>query len=267
MRRPVNFSGSSPTRARPFFNGRGRATPTVQGKSVYTLGQHGQLRAWDVRTGKQFWQRDLPEDYNPDVDYGFAWSPLMEGDLLILNAGGHGLAIHPRDGSIAWGDDHNKSACVSAVPFVHKGRRGVLMVSINTDRSAANLVGVDPRSGRELWRYDGWQEKWGAMGVDPVVRDGKIFITSAEQYRQAARFTIVGKTLQQDWSTNRIASYTSCAVLLGEFLYLVDSNGILKCVDWETGDVKWNQRGFDDAARSWPPITSCSYSPAPPESW
>ncbi|MDA1052713.1 MAG: PQQ-binding-like beta-propeller repeat protein [Planctomycetota bacterium] len=153
-----------------------RATPTVYGGAVYTLGQHGQLRAWDARTGKPLWQRDLPDDYNPDVDYGFAWSPLIEGDLLILNAGSRGLAIRTRDGSIAWGDDGKKAACVSAVPFEHNGRRGVLVVSINADRSAASLVGVDPRSGRELWRFDGWKEQWGAMGVDPVVHDGKVFI-------------------------------------------------------------------------------------------
>jgi outer membrane protein assembly factor BamB len=31
-----------------------------------------------------------------------------------------------------------------------------------------------------------------------------------------------------------------------DHVYLVDSNGILKCVDWNTGETKWNQRGFDE---------------------
>jgi len=229
-----------------------RATPTVDAGTVFTLGQHGQLRAWDARTGEPRWQRDLPDDYNPDVDYGFAWSPLIEGELLILNAGSRGLAIRTRDGSIAWGDDRVKAACVSAVPFVDDGRRGVLVVSVNADRSAVNLVGVDPRSGDEQWRFDGWRERWGAMAVDPIVRDGKVFITSAERYRQAARFTIIPSpdggsvgTLRQDWSTPRVAGYTGGAVLLDGFIYLVDSNGILKCVAWDSGETKWNQRGFD----------------------
>ena len=75
-----------------------RATPTIHQGRVYTLGQHGQLRAWELATGKLVWQRDLPEKYNPDVDYGFCWSPLIVSadagqkgeDLLILNAGSHG---------------------------------------------------------------------------------------------------------------------------------------------------------------------------------
>ena len=223
-----------------------RATPTVHDGFVYTLGQHGQLRAWNAQNGEPRWKRDLPNDYNPDVDYGFASSPLIEGDMLILNAGSHGLAIRTRDGSIAWGDDHKKAACVSAVPFIHEGRRGVLIVSINDERTEANLVGVDPGSGRELWRWNGWKEQWGAMGVDPVIHAGKVFVTSAQEYRQSARFTIAGDTLRQDWSTNRVASYTGSAVLLDGHLYLVDSKGILKCVDWNTGKENWVQRGFDE---------------------
>jgi outer membrane protein assembly factor BamB len=192
------------------------------------------------------WERELPAEYNPDVDYGFVWSPLVDNDLLILNAGSRGLAIRTRDGSIAWGDDRVKGACVSAVPFTHEGRRGVLITSINEARSEANLAGVDPQSGRELWRWNGWKEQWGAMGVDPIVQDGRVFLTSAQEYRQAARFTITGGALREDWSTNRIAGYTGPAVLLGGFLYLVDSKGILKCIDWNTGEERWVQRGFDE---------------------
>lgn len=223
-----------------------RTTPTVHEESVYTLGQHGQLRGWDARTGEMRWQRDLPADYNPDVDYGFAWSPLVEGESLILNAGSRGLAIRTRDGSITWGDDRKKGACVSAVPFKHAGRRCVLIVNINEARSEANLVGVDAASGRELWRWNGWKEQWGAMGVDPIMHDGHVFVTSAQEHRQAARFTIVGDTLREDWSTNRVAGYTGSAVLLGSHLYLVDSKGILKCIDWNTGKEIWLQRGFDE---------------------
>ena len=223
-----------------------RATPTVHDGFVYTLGQHGQLACWNAETGEPRWQRNLPDAYNPDVDYGFVWSPLIEGNVLILNCGSRGLAIRTRDGSIAWGDDKIKGACVSVVPFMHERRRGVLVVHINDARSEANLVGVDPTSGRELWRWNGWKEQWGAMGVDPVIHEGRLFLTSAQEYRQSARFTITGNTLKQDWTTNRVAGYTGSAVLIGNHLYLVDSKGILKCVDWNTGQEKWVQRGFEE---------------------
>jgi len=39
-----------------------RAAPTVHEGVVYTLSQHGHLRAWDAQTGEPRWQRDLPAD-------------------------------------------------------------------------------------------------------------------------------------------------------------------------------------------------------------
>jgi outer membrane protein assembly factor BamB len=83
------------------------------------------------------------------------------------------------------------------------------------------------------------------MGVDPVMRDGSIFLTSAQEHRQAARFTIVGDTLREDWSTARVAGYSGSAVLVGGYVYLVDAQGMLKCVNWNTGQEAWVQRGFD----------------------
>ncbi len=75
-----------------------RATPTISDGVGYTLGQHGQLRAWDAEKGTPRWSLDLPKSYEPDVDYGFSWSPLIVGDLLILGTGSKGLAVRIKDG-------------------------------------------------------------------------------------------------------------------------------------------------------------------------
>jgi outer membrane protein assembly factor BamB len=52
--------------------------------------------------------------------------------------------------------------------------------------------------------------------------------------------------MKEDWSHNRLAGYTGSCVLLGGALYAVDARGILKCLDWETGEVRWAERGFDE---------------------
>jgi outer membrane protein assembly factor BamB len=223
-----------------------RATPTVDGDTVYTLGQWGQLAAWDSGTGARRWAIELDHGYMPDGDYGFPWSPLVVGELLILPCGSRGLAIRKRDGRIAWGDDKRQGACVSAVPYEDNGATRVVVCSVTPDRNSLQFVGIDPANGDELWRSPAWPERWGAIGVDPVVHDGKLFVTSAQEHRQAARFSIAGHTLKQDWSTNRLASYTSGCVLVAGHLYLVDSRGMLKCIDWETGKERWSQRGFDE---------------------
>jgi outer membrane protein assembly factor BamB len=223
-----------------------RTTPTVADGVVYTLGQWGQLRAWDAATGKAGWAVQLDERFNPDIDYGFASSPLVVDDLLILGYGRRGLAVRAKDGSFAWGNDGQRGACTSPVPYEHEGRRGIVVLHTNAERTAVELVGVDPPSGRELWRSPPWKESWGAACVDPLVHGGRVFITTGEQHRRAARFTIAGATLREDWSTNRLAGYTGGCVLLDGHLYTVDGGGILKCLAWETGQVKWQQRGFDE---------------------
>jgi outer membrane protein assembly factor BamB len=225
-----------------------RATPTVADGVVYTLGQHGQLHAFAAGNGKKLWNVQLREQYMPDADYGFAWSPLVQGDLLILAAGTKGLALRRKDGSAAWGDDGGRGACASPVPFEHNGRRGVAVITTSDKRDAVNLVGVDPATGTELWRGGPWKEQWGAACVDLLVdgEKGKVFITTAEQFKQSARFSIAGDALKEDWYSKTFHSYTGGCVLLAGHLYGVSQRGHLTCLDWETGKSKWSQPGFGE---------------------
>lgn len=223
-----------------------RATPTVTDEAVYTLGQWGQLHAWDAASGKPLWSRRLDERCNPDIDYGFASSPLVAGELLVLGYGRGGLAVRSKDGEIAWGDDGQRGACTSPVPIEWEGRPAAIVMHTNEGRTAVELVGIDLASGKELWRLPPWAEQWGAACVDPLYADGKLFVTTAEQFRRAGRFSIEGGRVEEDWSTSRFAGYTGGCVLLGEHIYGVDSGGALACLGWEDGEVLWTERGFGE---------------------
>jgi outer membrane protein assembly factor BamB len=222
-----------------------RATPTVDGDRVYTLGQHGQLNAYDAATGERTWTVQLPASYQPDADYGFAWSPLVEGDLLILPAGKKGVAVHKKDGRYAWGNDGVHGACASPVRYDHGGRRGVALITTDAGRNSVSLVGVDPRTGDELWRGGPWQERWGAACVDLIVHDGRVFTTTAEQNLLCSRFSIQAGKLRADWSSRNLSSYTGACVLVNGHLFGVNKVGALKCLDWDTGKEKWGRRGFE----------------------
>ena len=221
-----------------------RVTPTVDRGTVYTLGQHGQMRAWDATSGGLRWSVDLAASYQPDVDYGFPWSPLVDGELVLLGAGSCGLALRTNDGSAAWGADAQPGACASPVPFIIGGKRGTALVTMNAERTSAALVGLDPQTGSVMWRSPPWPEKWGAVCNDLLVSNDSVFVTSAETYIKGARFRVAGATLEPLWETPRLASYTGNAVLVAAHLFLVTKAGVLKCVSWETGNEAWGQRGF-----------------------
>jgi outer membrane protein assembly factor BamB len=221
-----------------------RCTPTIEGAALYTLGQHGQLYAWNAATGDQIWSRQLPAAYNPDVDYGFAWSPLISGKLVILATGSRGLAIDKHSGKIAWGDDERAGACASAAPITHEGKPAFAMLAMDGSRDFCTIVGVEAATGRELFRSSPWKEKWGAACSDLVIDGRQIFITTAQEHRKSARFTFAGAALKQDWSSNKLTSYTGNCILMDGHLYGVNTLGQLLCLDWKTGQVKWSQRGF-----------------------
>jgi outer membrane protein assembly factor BamB len=223
-----------------------RATPTVEGGMVFTLGQHGQLRAWDAATGAPRWSVDLPKSYQPDADYGFAWSPLVMGDLLILGTGGKGLALRKSDGAFAWGNDGKAGACVSPMPFTLGDVSGVAVVAMDPSRDHVSVVGVEAATGRELWRFGPWREQWGAACSDLLIHEGRAFLSTAEQHKLCAQFQFAPGPVRERWNSRKLSTYTGNVVLLAGHLYGVDKTGILKCLDWETGEERWAQRGFEE---------------------
>lgn len=228
-----------------------RATPTVAAGRVFTLSQHGDLFAWDAATGKQLWEKKLPRELEPDGDYGFAWSPLVVGERLILPGGEAGLAVHVADGSWAWGYPEGgkglvAAACASPVPFVWDGKPAAAVVVMGPNRDSVRVVGVLAETGKEVWRSPAWEEKWGAVCSDVVVADGAVFVASAEQHLRCGRFPLKAGPLAADWTTNKLPVYTGGLVHVGGHLYGVTKAGLLKCLDAKTGQEKWSQRGFGE---------------------
>ena len=71
-----------------------RATPTIGGDRVFTLGPNGDFGAVELATGKPLWSRNLLADYKADKGFfGAACSPLVVGDRAFVNVGGKGAGV------------------------------------------------------------------------------------------------------------------------------------------------------------------------------
>ena len=84
-----------------------RATPTVDGKHVYTLGAEGHLNCLEVDSGDVVWSRDLKKDYGMELapHWGFAAHPLVDGETLYCVVGGEdsvAVAFDKNDGTEKW---------------------------------------------------------------------------------------------------------------------------------------------------------------------
>jgi outer membrane protein assembly factor BamB len=83
-----------------------RATPTVDGDRVYTLGAEGHLHCLQVSDGKVIWSKDLKREYGIEAPmWGFCGHPLVDGDKLICLVGGMGsvaVAFEKHTGRELW---------------------------------------------------------------------------------------------------------------------------------------------------------------------
>src|SRR6185503_2921756 len=82
-----------------------RSTPMVDGKRVYLLGAYLIFTCLDADSGRLVWQHDLVKDYDGTViRWRSAASPVLDGELIYINAGGPGQAFlaFRKGGSVAW---------------------------------------------------------------------------------------------------------------------------------------------------------------------
>src|SRR5262249_16518280 len=83
-----------------------RTTPLVHEGRVYTLGTMGDLFCLDAATGKVLWGKNIAKEYKVDAPvWGYAASPLLDGDLLYCQVGGEGSAVvafHKDTGKEVW---------------------------------------------------------------------------------------------------------------------------------------------------------------------
>jgi outer membrane protein assembly factor BamB len=211
-----------------------RSTPTVDGDKVYTFSTDGLLHCFDKVSGQVLWSKTVNVG---KPKWGFAGSPLIEGDKVILNAGDSGAAVFKDTPThdIAW-SSKGKAAYGTPVPFVGEdGKRVVVLFS------GTQVVGVDPADGDSVWWRE-WKDKT-INGVDPVVCGNRIYVS---QWDRGSEMLQPGTgALTPAWSTDDVKSHYMTAVTLNGYLYgfsgrqKTDYHQRLFCIRAEDGSEMW----------------------------
>jgi outer membrane protein assembly factor BamB len=218
-----------------------RATPTVEGDRVYTLGATGVLLCLEARTGKKVWQQDLLKIAGMDVPtHGYCGSPLVVDHCIFINPGGPRgksiAALDKKEGAVVWQalDDPVGYACP-----VWAEVGGAFQVIFFT---GAGVVGVAPKDGQLLWRFP-WKTRPPLHIATPIYADGKVFVSS-NYGSGGAVFRLTNKGEPETvWKSLAMQNHFSTSVLYEGHLYGV-SEGRLRCVEFQTGTVKWSRAGL-----------------------
>lgn len=222
-----------------------RSTPTVDGGLVYALSGNGRLVALSAKDGRKVWEHDLPDEFDARIPgWGVSTSPLVEGNLLLVDVGGRGgkslAAFDKKTGRVVWTSQSDSAGYSAPIAVTVGGVRQVIFFT------GTSVVSVSPRDGKLLWRVP-WRTDWDVNAATPIfVAPDRVFISSGYGVG-AALFRIKaagGKAgVEEVWRSRGMKNQFSSSVLHNGTIYGFDDS-TFKAMDAATGKERWKQRGF-----------------------
>jgi len=210
-----------------------RGTPTLSGNRVYTFGATGIVNALDAATGALVWSRNAAgETGTPTPVWGFASSPLVIDDLVVVAVSGALVAYDRDTGSPRWTGPDGSEGYSSPHLATLDGVPQVLMV--NGD----GAIGVAPANGSLLWKYE-----WGGYPiVQPGLTDEGDILVSVQDRSGLRRVAVDrgpdGWSVEERWTSISLKPYFNDFVVHEGHAYGFDG-GILASIDLADGARRW----------------------------
>lgn len=219
-----------------------RATPTIAGDAVYSLGATGWLICLDRAAGKQRWAVNILEN-NANLTWAMSGSPLVYDDVVVVNPGTQSsaasgkavVAYDRKTGKQVWSAGSTRAGYCSPMLATLAGQRTLLIFD------AEELAGYEPATGKKLWRHS-WETYQGINVAQPLVfADDRIFISSG--YNHGCAMLKITKPsgewqVEELWKNTHMRSKFSSPVAYHGHLYGFD-DGTLVCLDAKDGSRKW----------------------------
>jgi len=231
--------------------GHASPTPVLDGDRIFVhFGASG--TACLKRDGSVVWKTVLPYYHH----HGPAGSPvLVDGTLVIICDGfTHSyyeqrvveavdvhqfvVGLDPETGEIRWKTPRNSQHSYCTPLAVNVGGKTQVVCP-----GGNGVWAYDPSNGEELWfyKYTGY-----SVVPRPVAAQGLIFVCTG--YDRASLLAIregaVGDCTETHlaWKTSRGVPHVSSPIMVGDYLYFANDDGIATCLEIKTGKVAWSRR-------------------------
>ena len=216
------------------------ATCTVacDGERVFVAFHHHRkvvLTALDVE-GNKLWEK-TPGAFDPrQYEYGYAPSPLIYDDLVIIAAdyekGGFLAAYDRASGKQAWKTPRPRKLSFSSPALERIGGRDQLLIS------GCDLVSsYDPRNGRRIWAAPG--TTMATCGT--MVRHNDIVIASGG-YPKPETIAVKADGSKRVLWRNKQKCYEQSMIVHNGFIYAITDRGIAYCWRATDGREMWKSR-------------------------
>jgi outer membrane protein assembly factor BamB len=229
------------------------STPVTDGRFIAAIFGAEGLVVFDM-DGTELWRKDLgvldPGLFgDASSQWGYSSSPVILDDRLIVQVDRHTdsfvAAYDLPTGDQVWKVERDEKP-IWATPTLHitPERSQVVVAGGDFDR------GLDPESGRELWRF---ARDYEVKTTTPLVEDNLIVLSGG--YRGKPLFAIragatgdvslaEGQTSNDGvaWVSEPGGPYTSTPIIIDDVIYFVRNTGILTALDLHTGELVFRHR-------------------------
>jgi outer membrane protein assembly factor BamB len=219
-----------------------RATPTISGHRVYTLGSTGVLSCLGLETGKPLWSKDTVQDNQATLnEWGMSCSPLVVDDLVVVSAGGKDnrslVAYRAATGDFVWGAGTEGAGYSSPCLVILAGVAQILIFN------SGGVSAHDPATGTNLWKYH-WPGGHPHVSMPVVIPGDRLLVSSGygvgSELLQIQKGPAGAFTATRIWKSNRLKAKFTHLIYRDGFIYGLD-DGIMACLDASSGEQKWKE--------------------------
>jgi outer membrane protein assembly factor BamB len=224
-------------------NSQASATPACDGERIFVAFiSHGHLwvTAIDL-AGKIVWQTQAGT-FNSQHGYGS--SPLINQSLVIVAGDNQGAgfitALHRKTGEIVWRTPRDNDPSYGTPIIASTGGREQLLLS-----GQNSVQSYDPLTGERLWMTSGPAD----VTANTVAwNENAIFASGG--YPQNGVLAIRAKDGGEILWQQSYKVYVTSPLVVGDRLFIVQDNGVARCLDAESGNEVWTQRLGGDFSAS-----------------
>ena len=214
------------------LHGYASSTPATDGERIYVFFGRTGVLAFDTQ-GQELWRTEVGTRTH---NWGSATSPVLHGDLVIVNASvesGSLVALHRQDGRVVWRGGEIRAAWNT--PLLLEGGAGPeLVVSVQ-----GRLLGFDPAAGQQLWQAAGIQDY---VCPSVVAFDGAVFAIGGRNKPGLAVQSGGRGEVSALWTIDKGSNVSSPVYYKGHLYWAHEGQGIVYCVDAASGTLVYEQR-------------------------
>ena len=231
-----------------------RCTPVADGERVFVQSAKGEFQCLGAKDGKVIWRKNFVDDFGAIYigekgkaagasRHGASGSPIIDGENILVQVGGANgasiVAFKKATGEVVWKSESDQTGYAAPILATVAGVRQ--FISFTADA----LIGLDPATGKLLWRVP-LKTGLGRHVTTPVVIGDIVVVASHQVGLVATRLakTADGVSASEAWVNKGMGINFSSPVVVGGHLYGLGPAKNLVCIDAKTGALAWEKTGI-----------------------